>query len=162
MLSSVHQASRSIEIGVDAGTLMEVLCDFEQYPRFLSSVMAVELKEQEADRWRVWFEVVLFRRNLQYTLDLTRNDNRKLSWVLVAGDWMTRNTGSWTLTPLEPSLTRAAYSIQVTIEGNLPPMVTSLLVDASIPRLLREFKRWAEHSAQGNPPPRRSPGEVPA
>ena len=144
VLTSIHQVSRSIDVKVPTDILMAVLCDFERYPEFVSNVLNAKLQERFDNRWRVWFEVILFRRNLQYALDLSKSDEFHLTWKLVQGDWMSKNTGSWSLTPIDERTTRAVYSIQVTIEGILPHAVSSLLIDASVPRLLRDFKRHAE------------------
>lgn len=147
MLTSTHQVSRSIDVRVPNGLLMHVICEFERYPEFVSNMLAARIEEQTEDRWRVWFEVVLFRRNLSYTLDLRREDEHRVTWTLVQGDWMSSNSGSWTLIPLDAESTRAIYSIAVTIEGGVPHAMSSLLIDASIPRLLRDFKRRAERLA---------------
>jgi ribosome-associated toxin RatA of RatAB toxin-antitoxin module len=142
--TSIHRASRSIDVLVPAGAFMEVVCDFAHYPDFVSSVLSAQVEAAWESSWRVAFEVVLFRRRLQYTLNLRQEGDDKLTWELVRGDWMSRNHGQWTLSAIDARSTRAIYTIEVAIEGILPHAVTSLLMDASIPRLLRDFKRRAE------------------
>lgn len=137
-------ARRSIDVDVPMAALMELLCDFERYPEFVSSVLQAQVVESEVDRWRVAFELLLFRRRVGYTLELARESADRLSWKLVEGDWMSENEGEWTLARLDDATTRATYVIRVTLRSAVPTGLTPLLIDASIPRMLREFKREGE------------------
>jgi ribosome-associated toxin RatA of RatAB toxin-antitoxin module len=136
--------SRSIDIDVPATDFMAVICDFDRYPLFLSAVTDARVEEVLADSWRVAFEVIVLRRRIGYRLEFIKESPLRLAWGLVDGEWMTANEGSWDLQELDAQTTRATYAIAVALAGPLPSAVTSLLIDGSIPRLLREFKRRAE------------------
>jgi coenzyme Q-binding protein COQ10 len=137
-------ATRSIDVDVPADAFMEVITDFERYPDFVSSVIDARIEEADEGRWRVRFDVQLLRRRMRYRLDLSLVDAARIEWQLVDGDRMLRNEGYWQLTALDPQATRALYSVYVDVEGPLPHALLSLLMDASLPRMLREFKRRAE------------------
>jgi coenzyme Q-binding protein COQ10 len=137
------KASRTIEVEVSAEALMSVVCDFERYPEFVSSVLAAEVEWREQECWRAAFEVVILRRRVGYRLDLRRRGLR-LSWELIDGDHMLRNVGAWDLQPLDEQTTRATYTVEVELDTMVPGAMQGLLVDATLPRMLRDFKRRAE------------------
>ena len=149
---SMPSATRSIDVKVPVETLMAVLCDFDRYPMFLSSVFDSRIQFETRGQWRVLFESTMFRRRVVYTLDYWLLDETTLSWALVEGDWLTENEGTWYLSALEPHATRATYQASISIEGVVPYAAHSLLFDASVPRLLRDFKRRAEHLVTGTRP----------
>lgn len=136
-----------MEVTVPPSNLLEVICDFERYPEFIRSVLEVEIQDMAADYWRVRFDVALFRKRVSYTLDLRRPNSRRVEWTLVESDWMAQNNGSWTLTELDGGSTRATYTIDVRLKTSVPAAVSGLLIDASFPRVLRDFKRRAEEMA---------------
>ena len=140
----MRSASRSIDIEVPAHKVMAAICDFEHYPDFVSSVLDAELETRTEGHWRVQFEVLLLRRKVKYRLDLQQDSDHGLSWRMVDGDWMVENEGEWELIPLSEHRTRAIYRVRVTLDDSIPQSFVTLLLDASLPRMLREFKRRAE------------------
>lgn len=138
------RVSRSIEVATPSRVLMSVICDFERYPEFVPTVLDSDILDIAEDFWRVSFDVALFRKRVSYTLDLRKQSELSLEWNLVSGDWMTKNEGSWELADVEDELTRATYSIEITLDTLLPQAVDKLLINASFPRLLRDFKGRAE------------------
>jgi ribosome-associated toxin RatA of RatAB toxin-antitoxin module len=137
------KASRTIEVDVPAEALMSVICDFERYPDFVGSVLTAAIEGREAERWRVAFEVVILRRRLRYRLDL-RREGLRLHWDLVDGDHMLRNVGGWELRKVDEQTTRAVYALELELDTIVPLAMQGLLVDATLPRMLRDFKRRAE------------------
>ncbi len=141
-------ATRSIDVKVSLETFRSVLCDYEKYPIYLSSVFDAKIQFETRGQWRILFESVLFRRRVIYVLDYWLVDEEPLSWALVEGDWLTENEGTWHLSALDLQTTRAAYQARISFDGVVPYAAHSLLFSASVPRLLRDFKRRAERLAE--------------
>ena len=137
-------ATRSIDVNVSPDEFLNMLCDYETYPLYLSSVFDAKIQFETRGQWRVLFESVLFRRRVIYVLDYWLVDEGTLSWALVEGDWLTENEGTWHLSSLDLHTTRASYQARISLEGIVPYAAHSLLFSASVPRLLRDFKRRAE------------------
>ena len=143
------KVTRTVDVRAPSSVLMGVICDFEQYPSFVGEVLDTELEDVGPDYWRVAFQVALFRKRVNYTLDLRKTGALTIEWSLVTGDWMTGNDGCWALSQLEPNLTRATYTIEISLGTMVPRAVSGLLINASFPRMLGDFRRQAESIAEG-------------
>lgn len=138
-------ASRSILIDAPIETVFGIITDYEKYPEFLSEVKAIRVSERREGEALVQYEVSVLK-TIRYTLKLTEEKPRRVSWSLVEGELMRENRGSWLLEP-QGKQTRATYSIEMTLGPLVPKAMVNALVDSSLPKMLESFKKRAEGKA---------------
>ena len=140
--------TREITIAVPPEKLFDIIADYARYPEFVPAVKSSRPK-RTGSTVDVEFELDLGVKTIRYTLRHVEERPRKVSWSLVASDWMKVSNGSWELTP-EGEGTRARYSVEIQIAK--PPLVPQSLVDritdeltkVQLPRMLEAFKGRAE------------------
>lgn len=135
-------AERTIEIRAPAARVLEVITDFERYPRFVPFMEKTEVLTHSGDHWRVRFTLNLIRR-VRYVLDLTRIDHSGVDWTLVEGPFQ-HNDGGWRIETIDDRCTRATYFINASISGWLPATVERRLIAESLPATLDAFRLEAE------------------
>jgi len=138
----VAQAFEKIIVTVSPKEFFEVISDYESYPQFISALTGVKVLKRGKNRAVVEFEANLVR-PFRYTLELKEKAPSSLSWKLLNGDFIRKNTGRWSLTS-KGKKTEAMYEIDVELSRLVPGFVTSLLVKESLPKTLQEFRMRAE------------------
>ncbi|MBN1334426.1 MAG: SRPBCC family protein [Deltaproteobacteria bacterium] len=132
-----------VEIDAPPARVMEVITDFPAYPRFLPEIEEAEVVSATPESWEVRFVLRLIRR-MEYTLRLSRDEDRLLQWSLVAGIFRS-NDGSWELEPMDGGArTRATYAIDLVMDVFIPRAIVNSLVGESLPATLARFKARAE------------------
>jgi coenzyme Q-binding protein COQ10 len=145
MASSV---AREITIGVPPDQLFDVIADYGRYPEFVPNVKSCRAR-RTGSTVDVDFELDLGVKTIRYTLRHVEERPRRVSWSLVASDWMKVSNGSWELFP-EGDKTRARYTVEIQIAK--PALIPQALVDrvtdqltrVQLPRTLEAFKGRAE------------------
>jgi ribosome-associated toxin RatA of RatAB toxin-antitoxin module len=145
MASSI---TREITIAVPPEKLFDVIADYARYPEFVPSVKSCRPR-RTGSTVEVDFELDLGVKTIRYTLRHVEERPRRVSWSLVASDWMRVSNGSWDLVPAGAQ-TRARYTVEIQIAK--PPLVPQALVDrvtdqltrVQLPRTLDAFKARAE------------------
>ena len=145
MASSI---TREITIAVPSQKLFDVIADYGRYPEFVPSVKSCRAR-RTGSTVDVDFELDLGVKTIRYTLRHVEEPPRKVSWSLVASDWMKVSNGSWELIP-EGEQTRARYTVEIQIAK--PALIPQALVDrvtdqltrVQLPRTLEAFKERAE------------------
>jgi coenzyme Q-binding protein COQ10 len=143
--------SREITIAVQPETLFDVIADYSRYPEFVPSVKSCRPR-RSGSAVDVDFELDLGVKTIRYTLRHVEERPRKVSWSLVASDWMKVSNGSWELFP-EGEQTRARYTVEIQISK--PALIPQVLVDkvtdqltrVQLPRTLDAFKSRAERGS---------------
>ena len=136
------RVERSIDIKASPAQVLNVITDFEHYPKFVPNMQGAEILEIAGPRQRVRFTLNLIKR-IRYTLDLTTIDDTGLDWTLVDGPFK-HNDGQWRLDDLGDGTTRASYSIDAELKGFLPRVIEKQLVAQSLPATLGAFRDEAE------------------
>ena len=106
-------------------------------------------KELDGSQQLVDFELDLGVKTIRYTLRHVEERPRRVSWSLVASDWMKVSNGSWELVP-DGAQTRARYTVEIQVAK--PALIPQALVDrvtdqltrVQLPRTLEAFKGRAE------------------
>jgi len=129
----------SIEINATPEQVMAVLVDHTSYPDFLPHIRAVDVEVLGDGDWRVAYTTRVIR-DLQYTLRLVQDGNRSLSWTLVDEGVFLKNSGAWTLTPLEGGRTRAHHALDITLAVFLPHNIARSLMERALPETLARFR----------------------
>jgi len=136
-------AKESIIIDASREKVFDVISDFESYPEFLPEMKDVYVEEATAKEVVASFTLSLIK-SIEYTLKIKLNKPTSVSWVLVEGEMMIRNTGSWKLKKLSAKKTEATYTIDVGFGLLVPSSVANMLVERSLPQMLENFRERIE------------------
>lgn len=134
-----------IEISAPIKTVYDVITDFEAYPEFLNETQDVEIVDHTSKSARVTFKINLIKK-ITYTLDIKFTPPKGISWKLVQGDLMKKNTGKWVLSKND-SGTKAIYQIDMEFGGLVPKAISSKLIGTSLPAMMKAFRDRAEEMA---------------
>lgn len=136
---------KQTEITIDApiDRVFDVIVGFESYPEFVPENQAVQVTERDGDEATVRFEVEMLMR-FDYTLRITAVRPTRVSWTLVEGKMLSKNTGSWELEALDESRTKASYRLNLELARAIPAAVRERLIGAGLPKTLERFKLRAE------------------
>ena len=137
------EVSRSIVIDAPREEVFDVVTDFESYPEFLPEMKEVNLEKGSAKEAVTSFKLQLLK-TIKYRLKLKLTRPSSVSWTLLDGEMMKKNTGSWKLKKLSAKKTEAKYSIDIELGGFVPKAVTDRLVSGSLPAMLENFKKRIE------------------
>ena len=123
--------------------VMSVISDFERYPEFLPEIRAAEVLERSGAVTTVRFELRMLMK-VSYSLRLTQQGSDSLSWELVDSKLLKKNSGKWTLEPLEGQQTSVNYTIDLELAGKLPASVNQKMAGQALPDTLGRFKARVE------------------
>ncbi|MEL6345559.1 MAG: SRPBCC family protein [Myxococcota bacterium] len=136
-------AERSIVINTSPEVLYDVIADYARYPEFLKDISKVTVEEQTDDASVVTFELNLIK-TVRYTIRLSGDRPRTVSWTFVRSNILKSNTGGWVLEDLGNNQTRATYRLDVSVGMFVPKRIVSTLTGTTLPTTLDAFKRRAE------------------
>ncbi|MBN2495224.1 MAG: SRPBCC family protein [Deltaproteobacteria bacterium] len=142
----MSKATRSIQVGVPPERFFEVLTDFDSYPAFLAGLgmTGVWIRER-GDRIRVVEHAVKkMGTTVKYTLRYELSPPERLTWILVKGQMMSKNEGSWRLEPAGESGTRATYSAEIRFGLLVPKSLIKIMLERELDELMQAFKQRAE------------------
>jgi len=134
--------SRTLELCTSADVFYKQLLDFSAYPSFLSHIKCVRILFQDNDEAEVVFGIDLvqfFEAKLHFVFD----SDKKISWSLVESEILKTYEGSWQLSQKGKKLF-ASYEVNFELKLWMPEIMLQSLIDASLPKMLNEFKRHAE------------------
>jgi ribosome-associated toxin RatA of RatAB toxin-antitoxin module len=142
----MSHATAHIEIKAPIQSVFDVISDFEAYPEFLPETQKVVVDKKSAKHLQVTFTISLIRK-ITYTLDIKLDPHHGLSWKLVKGDMMKKNSGHWKLTEVKKDLTKAIYEIDMDFGGMVPKAITNKLVGTNLPGMMKQFRDRVEEVA---------------
>jgi coenzyme Q-binding protein COQ10 len=136
-------ATRSIVFNAPPDKVFDVVADYEKYPEFLSEVKSIRTSGRQGNQVDIHYEVDVMKR-LRYTLRMTEDRPRGLSWTFLGGDVMKDNSGSWVLEATADGKTKATYTVDVALGPFVPRAFVTALVESSLPKMLESFKKRIE------------------
>jgi len=138
------KAERTETFNVSAEKLFQAITDYESYPKFVDGMKGVEVSNKTDAGATVKFNLSLIK-EVSYTLKLTHQKNKEVSWSLVSGDMMKVNNGKWTLKEVGANKTEVTYSLEVELKGFLPGlgMIEKTLVSTNLPLNMKAFAERA-------------------
>lgn len=136
-------ATKSILIEAPIEKVFGIITDYEKYVEFLPEVKKIQVSARSGNQVEVQHEVAMVA-TVRYTLRLTEDKPKRVSWSLVKGEFMRQNNGSWLLEAQADGRTQATYSIEMTFGPLVPRAVVNALVETSLPKMLSAFKARAE------------------
>lgn len=104
----------------------------------------IRVDSREGKSVVVTYFVTVVGRKIQYTLRLSHDSNREISWKLVSGEFMKENTGRWQLEEVGPGRTKATYELQMGFGMLVPGAIVTQLQKTSLPKMLQQYKAHAE------------------
>ncbi|RKH12937.1 SRPBCC family protein [Corallococcus sp. CA053C] len=136
-------ATRTIIINAPIEKVFDVITTYDRYAEFLSEVKKVSTSNRQGNTVQVHYEVDVVK-TIRYTIQVTEERPKRMSWTFVNGEVMKDNKGSWTLEPEGEGKTRATYNVEMALGMLVPKAIVNGLVDNQLPKMLEAFKRRAE------------------
>jgi coenzyme Q-binding protein COQ10 len=136
-------AIRSIVINATPERVFDVIADYAHYPEFLPEVKSISTSGREGNQVDIHYEVDVMKR-IHYTLRMTEDRPRGLSWTFVKGEVMKDNTGGWVLEATPDGKTKATYTVDVAVGLLVPRALVTKMVESSLPKMLESFKKRVE------------------
>lgn len=137
-----ERVEQEVLIAAPIERVFQVVTDYERYPQFLPEMKDAKVLSSSGTDTIVHFELEILMR-IGYTLRLTHEAPRRVTWRLEEAKMLAENNGGWELTP-EGSNTRARYFIELKLRGLIPKSVSTRLAETTLPQTLERFKRRAE------------------
>jgi len=146
----VAKVTRDKVMEVSAAALAQAITDFENYPQFVTEVVAAKkLPGGAADKPRVVFELEIVKR-FKYTLEFKLDGHKEISWKLVESDFFKTNQGRWLLEAKGPKQTHVTYEVEVGFGFLVPGWITRKLTEVNLPKMFERFEDRARAlSAKG-------------
>ena len=143
------QATETSEIAASAERILDVLLDFDAYPRWARDLkgVQVESRDEQGRGQEVTFRAAAMGRSAGYTLRYSYGESpTTMTWELVRGDIMRRIDGSYTLEPLpgDPGRTKVTYDLTVDLIVPLPSFVKRRAELKIVHAALRELRAHLE------------------
>ena len=135
-------ATRSILIRAPAETIHEAVLDFKSYPKFFPEVRTVEVLHQTKKSAEVRFGIHLMK-TINCILKFEIHP-KKISWLLVKGDFMRHNSGSWHFDAKSGKETEVTYSIEVKPSAWIPNSLVEKHMTSLVPLMLKHLKTRCE------------------
>ncbi len=95
-------------------------------------------------RYSVELSLGFWSKGFTYDLRHMRESDERISWTYLGGEFLRDNRGYWELVRSGENKVQATYSIEVGLASWVPEAAIRLLIERSLPAMLKQFKRRAE------------------
>ncbi|CAM4475147.1 SRPBCC family protein [Corallococcus exiguus] len=136
-------ATRTITINAPVEKVFDIITNYDRYAEFLPEVKKVSTSQRQGNTVQVHYEVDVVKR-IRYTIRVTEERPKRMSWTFVEGEVMKDNKGSWTLEPEGEGKTRATYNVEMALGALIPKAIINTLTETQLPKMLEAFKRRSE------------------
>jgi coenzyme Q-binding protein COQ10 len=136
-------ASRSIVINAPVEKVFKVIADYERYGEYLQEVKEVRTSNRKGNVVDVHYKVDVVK-TIKYSIRMTEEPPKKLSWSFIEGEMMRDNKGSWQLEPEGEGKTKATYTVEMALGPLVPKAIVNALVETSLPKMLDAVKKRVE------------------
>ncbi len=116
-----------------------IISDYEKYPEFLNEVKSCQIIRSEPNRKLVEFNVSLIK-TFSYSIWMTEEPTKKISWVFASGDIFKTLSGHWLLED-EAGKTRATYALDASFSLFVPGPIAKGLVNANLPNMMSSYQK---------------------
>ena len=142
---ALHEQVYSTEVRASAAHCFAVITDFENYPKWFSTIQRISVVAQYPNRLarQVEFNVDMKLKTVRYVLEYEYKRPTLLSWKSVDGD-LESIEGSYQFEKLGPALTRATCRQAISFGFWLPGRLRSWLEGQALKQSVLEFKAAAE------------------
>jgi len=125
--------------------LYQTIIDVENYPNFVSGVHGIKVLKKSTDTLKVEYQLNILK-SFKYIIEMKLIPEVTVSWQLLEGDIFKKNTGSWSLKPINAEQTEATYSLDVDFKIFAPSIIVSKLVGSNLPQMLDAFEKQAREN----------------
>ncbi|MDQ3265531.1 MAG: SRPBCC family protein [Myxococcota bacterium] len=136
-------ATKTIVINAPVEKVFDALTRYEEYPEYLQEVKAVSTSNRQGNVVEVHYEVEVMKL-IKYSLKMTEERPKKLSWTFIKGEFMKDNKGSWVLEPEGEGKTRVTYTVEMSLGALVPKSVVNALAETSLPKMLEATRKRVE------------------
>ncbi|MGE6763451.1 type II toxin-antitoxin system RatA family toxin [Corallococcus interemptor] len=136
-------ATRTITINAPVEKVFDIITNYDRYPEFLPEVKKITTGKRQGNTVEVHYEVDVVKR-IRYSIRVTEERPKRMSWTFIEGEVMKDNKGSWTLEPEGEGKTRATYNVEMALGALIPKAIINTLTETQLPKMLDAFKRRAE------------------
>ncbi len=139
--------SEQVRVDAPAGSVMEIITDFEAYPDWIDNIKDVEVRETDAEgrASRVWYHVDARVMDIEYVLAYEYPDEHTLTWTLDEGEQIRQLDGEYRLEP-DGDATDVRYTLEVDVAFPLPGFMKKRAAKQIMETGLKDLKRRAESS----------------
>jgi ribosome-associated toxin RatA of RatAB toxin-antitoxin module len=124
---------------VNREAFFKTVTAYERYPEFVEGCKKVEVKRDGA-KTQVTYHINMMK-DISYTLEHTEDLTAgRVTWSLVASDFLKKNIGHWEIDAAAPGTTRVKYVIDIDFNFPIPGMILNRLVKGSLPSMIKSFK----------------------
>jgi len=136
-------AERTDIVDVPLSKLYQAICDYNNYPEFVTGASRVALLSREGNIAKVHFDVEMMKR-VEYVLKLkeeldAEGRSARISWTLDSSKFFKISNGLWELKALGPDKTQVLYKLELEFEIPVPGFVLKKLVASALPKTIQEF-----------------------
>ncbi len=127
------------------GNISDVFRGLKQYAlyaKYLPGVTETTILPAKAkgSDCQVRYDLKLIK-TFHYTLNMFDDGNHKIWWNLADSNIMKVSNGSWTLTEVDKSHTKAIYTLDVAFSGFVPQKIVDQLTKANLPLMMDGFQK---------------------
>jgi ribosome-associated toxin RatA of RatAB toxin-antitoxin module len=141
-----EQTTSSILIEASPGQVMDVIADFDSYPRWATGVKTAEVVSQLPDgrAEKVFFKLDVSPIRDEYTLAYVWSGNEQVTWVLDQGKMLRALDGAYVLTDHGDGTTEVTYrlalDVSIPLIGMLKRKGEKILIDAALKGLKKRVE----------------------
>lgn len=142
-----EQSTQSIVIDATPEQIMEVIGEFDAYPKWAGSVKSVEVTDEDENGWARTVDFVLDAGPIkdQYTLEYDWDDYPEaVSWTLVKGSMQKSQQGSYALQDRGDGSTKVTYTLSVDLSIPMIGMMKRKAEKVIMDTALKELKKRVE------------------
>jgi ribosome-associated toxin RatA of RatAB toxin-antitoxin module len=139
-------ASASITIKAPQATVMAAIADIANYPTWIGQVEQTEIIDVGAEGRpsRARFRINAGIAKDEFVNDYTWSGDEKVTWVLVEGQAMSTQDGSYTLRDLGNGETEVTYDLAVELKIKVPGLLRRKVQNGIIDAALKDLKKHVE------------------
>jgi len=141
-------AQQSIDIACTAEHFYKVLTDFAKHKDFVSDLLDVKVLDHSGETYKVKYKIKVLK-EIEYELEHSGVPGKSVKWHLIKGQFMKVNQGEWEIQETGPESIHVTYKIELKLSALVPSSVTTQLAQMGLPKMLREFKDYAESTYKG-------------
>ena len=141
-----EQTSSSIVIDAGPAEVMEVIGDFEAYPRWAKGVQTADVVKEGPEGWaeQVFFSLDVSPIKDEYTLAYVWDGYDEVTWTLVSGKMLRALDGAYTLKDLGNGSTEVTYrlalDVSIPLIGMLKRKGEKILIDTALKGLKKRVE----------------------
>lgn len=137
------QAERTENFDSKVENIYKVLTDYPHYPEFMDGVSSVEVLSRDGNKVRVKYNINIIKK-FTYTIEITEEENKSISWTFVEGDLFHSNNGAWLLKDNGNGTTEVTYKLDLDFKVMVPGMISKKLVSSNLPSMMKSVNKKAK------------------